>query len=373
MNESFQRELARNTLTILFLAAMILTCFWIMRPFLPAILWGAMIVIATWPILLKVQERLGGKRRLAVAVMTLLLLLLFIIPCSLAIGTIVTNADQIVSWVKMLANFSLPAPPEWLDKLPFVGTLLVETWQKVLAAGPDEMTARIAPFASKVARWLAIQAGSFGVMFIHFLLTIVVAAVMYTFGEQAADGMCRFARRLAGERGDAAALLAAQAIRAVALGVIVTAFVQSVLAGIGLAVVGVNYATLLTALIFVLAIAQLGSFPVLIPCVIWLYWQGSPGWGTALLVWSLLVGSLDNILRPFLIRRGANIPMLLILVGVIGGLIAFGFIGLFIGPMVLAVSYTLIAEWVANDQQGLEANGDVATDSPTERPPLQET
>ncbi len=347
MNESFQRELARNTLSILFLAGMILTCFWIMRPFLPAIIWGAMIVIATWPLMLRVQEKLWGRRALAVTVMTVLLLLLFIIPCSLAIGTIVKNGDQIVRWVKMLADFSMPTPPEWLGNLPLVGSLLADGWQKVLAAGPEEMTARIAPFASNVARWLASQAGSFGVMFVHFLLTIVVAAIMYCHGETAADGMRRFARRLAGERGDAAALLAARAIRAVALGVIVTAFVQSVLAGIGLAVVGVKYATLLTALIFVLTIAQIGPLPVLLPCIIWLYWQGSPGWGTALLVWAMLVVSLDNVLRPALIRRGANIPLLLILVGVIGGLIAFGFIGLFIGPMVLAVSYTLTVEWVA--------------------------
>lgn len=361
MNESFQRELARDTLTIVFLAAMILACFWIMRPFLPAIIWGAMIVIATWPLLLKIQHRLWGRRRLAVAAMTVLLLLLFIIPCALAIGTIVENRDQIVHWVKMLADLSLPVAPEWLGNLPFVGKLLVDSWQKILATSPDEMAARIAPFSSKIARWLASQAGSFGVMFIHFLLTVVVAAVMYSYGEQAADGIRRFARRLAGQRGDAAALLAAQAIRAVALGVIVTAFVQSVMAGIGLAVVGVKYATLLTALIFVLTIAQISALPVLIPCVIWLYWQGSPGWGTALLVWSMLVGTIDNFLRPILIRRGANIPLLLILLGVIGGLIAFGFIGLFIGPMVLAVSYTLVVEWVAAGEQPQDATGDSDT------------
>lgn len=346
MNDFPQRDLARNTLAILFIVALISTCFWIMRPFLPAIIWGAMIVIATWPIMLAAQERLWGKRSLAVAVMTVALLLLFIIPCSLAIGTLVENANQIVAGVKMLANFTIPPPPEWLGHVPMVGSLLTEGWQKILAAGPEELTSRLAPFASKVAKWLASQAGSFGVMFIHFLLTVVVSAVMYAHGETAANGIRRFAHRLAGDRGDEAARLAAQAVRAVALGVIVTALIQSLLAGIGLAIAGMQYATLLTALIFVLAIAQIGPFPVLIPCIIWLYWQGNPGLGTALLVWSLLVGSLDNILRPILIRRGANLPFMLILVGVIGGLIAFGFIGLFIGPMVLAVSYTLVVDWV---------------------------
>ena len=364
MNDIPQRDLARNTLAILFIVTLIATCFWIMRPFLPAIIWGTMIVIATWPIMLAAQERLWGKRSLAVAVMTVALLLLFIIPCSLAIGTLVENANQIVNGVKMLANFTIPPPPEWLDHIPMVGALLTEGWQKILAAGPEELTSRLAPFASKVAKWFASQAGSFGVMFIHFLLTVVVSAIMYTNGETAADGIRRFARRLAGDRGDEAARLAAQAVRAVALGVIVTALVQSLLAGIGLAVAGMQYATLLTALIFVLAIAQIGPFPVLIPCIIYLYWQDNPGWGTALLVWSLVVGSLDNLLRPILIRRGANIPLLLILVGVIGGLIAFGFIGLFIGPMVLAVSYTLIVDWVKSNQPDEPATVPAAAEGP---------
>ena len=129
---------------------------------------------------------------------------------------------------------------------------------------------------------------------------------------------------------------------------VVTALVQSVLAGIGLSVAGLKFATLLTALIFILGVAQIGPFPVLIPCVAWVFWQDSTAWGVALLVWSLLVGFLDNVMRPVLIKRGANLPLVLILVGVVGGLLSFGFIGLFIGPVVLAVSYTLTVDWVRN-------------------------
>ena len=144
--------------------------------------------------------------------------------------------------------------------------------------------------------------------------------------------------------------LAAQAVRAVALGVVVTAVVQSGLAGIGLAIAGVPFVTILTALMFILGIAQVGAAPVLIGAVIWVYAHSGTAWGTAFLIWAIFCSTLDNFLRPVLIRHGADLPLLLIFAGVIGGLIAFGIIGLFIGPVVLAVAYTLLVDWVAQEQ-----------------------
>ena len=140
--------------------------------------------------------------------------------------------------------------------------------------------------------------------------------------------------------------LAGEAIQAVALGVVVTAMVQSGLAGFGLAVAGVPFAGVLTALIFVLCVAQLGPALVFIPAIAWMYWQGETGWATALLVWAVPVTLLDGVLRPYLIRMGADLPLMLILPGVIGGLIAFGVLGLFIGPVLLAVGYTLLVAWL---------------------------
>jgi len=141
-------------------------------------------------------------------------------------------------------------------------------------------------------------------------------------------------------------VLAAGAIRGVALGVVVTAIAQSALGGIGLAVVGVPYVALLTAAMFMLAVAQIGPAPVLVSAVIWVFWKGDTSWGIALLVWTIVVTAMDNFLRPVLIRKGADLPLLLIFAGVIGGLLAFGLLGIFIGPIVLAVSYTLVAAWV---------------------------
>jgi len=150
--------------------------------------------------------------------------------------------------------------------------------------------------------------------------------------------------------------LAAQAIRGVALGVVVTALVQSVLGGIGLAVAGVPYAIVLTVLMFILSVAQIGAVPVLVPAVIWLYWNGSTGWGTFLLIVTIVVGTLDNFLRPILIKKGANLPLLLVFTGVVGGLVSFGMVGIFIGPVVLAVMYTLLLAWINDQPQGAGSN-----------------
>ena len=195
--------------------------------------------------------------------------------------------------------------------------------------------------------------GSLGWLLVQFLLTLAIAAVMYAKGESAADGLLRFGRHLAGEPGDRVVRLAAQAIRGVALGVVVTAAVQAALAGIGLAVAGVPFASLLAVVAFVLCIAQLGPLLVLAPARRVALLAGWGGAATGLLLWTLVVVLLDNVLRPFLMTKGADLPMLLMFAGVIGGLLAFGLIGIFVGPVVLAVSYTLLLAWIGDRPDAL--------------------
>jgi predicted PurR-regulated permease PerM len=241
---------------------------------------------------------------------------------------------------------TIPAPPEWVESVPLIGAKTAAAWHQVAAAGPEELAARLAPFARTVALWFVARVGNIGRLLGEFLLAVIIAAILYSKGEMVVVGVERFARRLAGPRGENALHLAAQAVRAVALGVVVTALFQAVLGGIGLVVAGVPFAGLLTALMFVLAVAQIGAGPVMLGAVIWVYSESGAVYGTAFLIWAIFCSTFDNVLRPMLIKRGAHLPLLLIFVGVIGGLIAFGVIGLFIGPVVLAVAYTLLAEWV---------------------------
>jgi predicted PurR-regulated permease PerM len=231
-----------------------------------------------------------------------------------------------------------------------VGERLVTFWKEVAAEGMQVLAARITPYAGAITSWFVGQVGSVGALFLQFLLTVIAAAVLYSNGEDAADWALRFGARTGGERGEAAVRLSGQAIRSVARGVVLTALLQALVGGIGVWLAGVPFATLLTALMFLLAVAQIGAGPVLAGATIWLYWSGSPGWGTFLLVITIIAATLDNVVRPILIKQGAaDLPLLLIFVGVIGGLITFGLIGIFIGPLVLAVTHTLLRAWLHDD------------------------
>ena len=206
--------------------------------------------------------------------------------------------------------------------------------------------ARFAPHASAAAQWLLDALGGAGILAVQFLLTVIITVIMYAQGEAARAGLIQFGRRLAGKRGEGVVVLAGQAIRGVALGVVVTALAQTLAAGIGLVAAGIPFAGLLTCVVLLLCIAQVGPVLVLAPAVIWLFWTDQTGWGVALLVWTVIVGTMDNFIRPILIRKGADLPLLLIFAGVLGGLFAFGIVGLFVGPVVLAVTYTLLTDWV---------------------------
>lgn len=352
-----KRDLTRTTLALLFLGALILASLWILKPFLPAIVWAMMIVIATWPVLLRLQRYLWGSRVLATIIMVVLLLLILIIPLSLTAASIIGNADEIAIWARWLMSFELPPPPQWLTDLPMIGDTIRQVWTKFTNLGIRDLWAQAAPYAFDVTKWFISQAGGIGGLVVHFLMTVIVAAILYADGERAAALLRRFGRRLAGDRGENSVLLAGQAIRSVALGVIVTALVQAGLGGLGLSVAGVPFAALLTAIMFILAIAQIGVWPVMFGAVIWMYWMGDTAWATFLLVWSMPVVIIDNFIRPFLIKRGADLPILLIFVGVIGGLLGFGLVGIFVGPVVLSVAYTLLNAWMAEDPEA----GDSAT------------
>jgi len=338
------------TLQVAALSALIAASFWIIRPFMAAILWAITGAIATWPLLLRMQSWLGGKRSLAVTLMSVILLLTLVAPFYIAIKTITDNIEEIANWSKSIKTLTLPGPPAWVGALPVVGANLAARWKELAAAGPEQISAYLSPIAHAVGFWFLSQVGNLGLLLVQFVLTIIIISILYINAETAGRGAESFARRLAGPEGEKATLLAVQAVRGVALGIVVTAILQSILVGIGLALAGVPFAALLTAVTLILALAQIGPVPLLIGAVIWVYSKSGVIWGTGFLLWSIFCGTLDNFLRPLLIKRSADIPLPLIVAGVIGGLIAFGVIGLFIGPVVLAVAHTLLIDWMSENE-----------------------
>ena len=343
-----RHDLTRTVLAILCIVGLIAASFVVVRPFLGALVWATTLVIATWPLMLRLQAALGGRRGLAVTLMTLALLLIVVLPLSAAIGAIVVNSDRIMALVVAVPDFHFPAAPAWLADIPLVGEAAIEQWAKVAGHDAAEIARLATPYVGTITSWFVGAVGSAGGMVVHLLVTIALAAVLYASGEAAATWCRRFGRRLAGSRGEEVVIMAGQATRGVALGVVVTAIAQSLVAGAGLALAGVPRAGILTAIILMLCIAQLGPVLVLVPAVIWLFATGATVPGIILVVFTVMALTMDNFLRPFLIKRGADLPLLLILVGVIGGLLAFGLLGLFLGPVVLAITYTLLQNWIAD-------------------------
>jgi len=345
-------DVTRTTLQVLSIGILICAVAWIIRPFLISIIWAGIIVVTTWPILLALQARLKNKRWLGVTIMTATILLVVVVPLLLAISSIIKGADDAYAWVKSLSTFTVPPPPEWLRDIPLAGPRLADFWSQLALKGPEELFTYLAPYAQKILTWFAGQAGSLGMMVLQFFLTVIIAAILYAKGEATSAGIDSFACRLAGQQGVAVMHLAGKAIRGVALGVVVTAIVQAAVGGIGLVITGVAAAALLTGVMFMLCLAQIGPGLVLIPALIWVYWKDGALWGTILLVFAVLALTLDNFVRPVLIKKGADLPLVMIFAGVIGGLIAFGIIGLFIGPVVLAVAHTLLKAWVSGGAEG---------------------
>lgn len=346
-NRQETHDITSTTLQVLFIGLLIAAGFWVIRPFLTALAWAAIIVVATWPAMLRVQKFMRGKRWLAVTVMSVILLMLLVVPLSLAITTIVDKSNDIVAWIRSLSIVTGAPPPRWLKDVPVLGPKLAATWQQVATASSQELSTKLVPYSNKIISWFVSQAGNIGMMILNFLLTVIIAAILYAKGETASTGALRLAGRLAGSQGENSLTLAAKAIRGVALGVVLTALIQSIIGGTGLAVAGIPAAMLLTGIMFLLCIAQVGPALVLVPSVIWLYSSGQTLSGTVLLAFSIVACTIDNIIRPFLIKKGAKLPLILIFAGVVGGLVAFGIIGLFIGPVVLAVIYTLLQSWVS--------------------------
>ncbi len=337
-----KHNLTQYTLGIAFIMMLAAASIWVLSPFLLAFCWACTIVIATWPLLQALQSRLGGYRSIAALAMTVLLLIVFVLPLVLLVLTLIAHSPEIVAWVNASPSWQIPSAPDWLVNLPVVGERLATYWNDLVSTG----FATIKPYARQMFGWLASQVGTVGSGLGHILFTVVIAAILYAKGDVAAAGFRRFSIRLAGQRGDRAAVLAAQAVRGVALGVVVTALAQTAVSGVGLAVVGMPFAGPLTLLILALCIAQLGPTLVLVPAVIWMYAYGDHLWATVLLVFTIIAGTMDNVLRPILIKRGADLPLLLIFAGVIGGLLSVGVVGIFVGPVVLAVTYRLLEEWV---------------------------
>jgi predicted PurR-regulated permease PerM len=327
------------------LSLLAVACVLVLRPFLSAVLWAAILTLATWPAYCRLRAWLGGREALAAGVTTLGIVLLLVAPLVLAGIAIADSAGPMIDTVRGWFDAGLPAPPSWLASVPIVGEWLETRWLW-LSRDSGRLLRELAPLATPL-RSLALAMAE-GLAEGAFMLTMstFIGYFMYRDGERIALRLRRIALRVAGPRADDILAVADGTIRGSVYGLLGTALAQAFLAWIGLAVAGIPGAALLGLACFFLSVTPVGPPLIWAPAALWLWQQGDTGWAIFMVVWGVVaVGGIDNVIRPLLISRGASLPFVLILIGVLGGALAFGFIGVFLGPTLLAVGWRLVDLW----------------------------
>jgi predicted PurR-regulated permease PerM len=326
-------------------AILVVGCYVVLQPFLAATLFAASVAACTWPLYAWLRDKLGGRPTLAASLMTLLLVLIGLIPFVLLVGSLVDDVPRLVEWVKQAFAAGPPEPPAWLVGLPF-GEQLDAYWQR-LAASRDEALALLRRFAQPAQAFLLAVGKVLGEGILQLTLAVFIGFFLYRDGEALMAAIRGVAARLAGSLGNSMVETINNTVVGVMYGIVGTALAQGVVAAIGVWIAGVPSPLLLGAATFLLSPVPIGPPLVWGGAAIWLFSHDQIAWGVFMLVWgALVISSIDNFVKPLLISRGAAMPFVLVLLGIFGGVLAFGFIGIFLGPTLLAVGYSLTRRWV---------------------------
>jgi predicted PurR-regulated permease PerM len=319
-----------------------------MRPFISALLWAAVLSFSLWPLHRRLVKSLGGRRTLASALMAGGLVVVVLLPFLVVGITLADNVTEFKTAVQHWMEEGPPSPPSWLGKLPVVGPRAVAEWQ-ALAADSSVLLQKAKPLIESFSLWLLRSGFLLGRGLIELALSILITFFFLREGLSVSEGLNFGIQRIAGSRGERLLQIAGNTVRGVVYGILGTALIQALLAGVGYLIAGVPAVALLTLLTFcVCFVPAVGAPLVWGPAALWLYHQGATGSAIFMVIWGIGVSSIDNFVKPWLISQGSNLPFLLVFFGALGGLIVFGFIGLFIGPTLLALGYKLVEEWLAN-------------------------
>jgi predicted PurR-regulated permease PerM len=319
-------------------------CFEIVRPFLVSMIWGVIIAIGLFPAHRRLCDALKGRRATAAVILSLVALTLLLVPVFLLSQSVVDGAQVLVRDFGQ-GTLRIPPPPGWVQGLPLVGDGLERLWT-LASTNLEAALAQFRPQLQSALGWLAGAAAGAGFGILQFLFALGIAGVLLAHAEEGKGAAVAVARRLAGDSGVEFVQLGEATVRSVTRGILGVALIQSTLAGLGWLAVGVPAAGLWALVALILSTVQIGILPITIPILVYVYASADTLTFVLFLVWSLLVGTIDNILKPILLGRGVKVPMVVIFVGAIGGFLSGGIIGLFVGSVVLVLSYELVLAWV---------------------------
>ncbi|MES2148170.1 MAG: AI-2E family transporter [Pseudomonadota bacterium] len=342
------RRFGRNYAQLATVGVLAAGCLAVLWPFLPGILFAAAAVISSWPLYLFVLARLRGRRTLAALLMTLSLSLLVVVPVALVAYHLADDIGQVYEQIKRVVETGELHAPAWLRELPLVGEPL-EGYLRELVGSRQQM-GEMARRLLEPGRQALLGGGLLiGASLVQMSLAAFVSFFLYRDGQQLLVALLRGLQRVIGDSASKVAEIVSQTVRGVMYGLLGTALAQALVAVLGFAIAGVPALPLLGTATFILSLVPVGPPLVWGFAAIWLFSEGRTGWGVFMLVWGLvLISGVDNVVKPLLISRGSSLPFLLVLLGVLGGMLAFGFIGLFIGPTLLAVGYSLLRDWTGS-------------------------
>lgn len=336
---------------LVFLAALAIYSFQILQPFLMIILWAAILSVSSAPLCVKIAKLLGNRPKTAAALTSLILLMIILVPSFYLAESLVTGVSLVSdSWEQ--GKFRIPPPTEQIKEFPLIGDQIFDYWA-LAYTNIEKSLEPLAPHLKAASGWVLGAATSIGVVVANFIFSIIIAGVLLANREKCAEAMELLSSRLNSTRGRELLHDAVLTIQSVTRGVVGVAFIQAVLTGIGLAFAGIPGAGLWALLALILGIIQIGVTPILLTAVIYLFSTATTLKASLFLVWALMVGPLDNILKPILLGRGAPVPMLVIFLGALGGFIRSGLFGLFVGAVILSLAYKLLLSWT---KQGCETN-----------------
>jgi predicted PurR-regulated permease PerM len=330
------------------IAALLLGCLLVVRPFIGAILFAGVLCFSTWPLFVWLRPRLGGRSWLAALVLVLGLVVAIALPVALAAqNLIVHSADMVEAVRNFLDERSTLTLPAFVRDLPMVGPWLDQYWQ-MLMQSQAEVVSLARRFADPAKALLVGMGGAIGQGLVQILIALFVAFFFYRDGDRIAQLLREAAARLAGrEHGSALAITAQNAVKGVVYGLLGTALAQAAVATVGFLIAGVPAAFVLGALTFVLSLVPMGPVFAWGGAAVWLYANDEPGWAIFMVIYGVaVISSVDNFVKPILMSRAGGLSMLLVVLGVFGGAVAFGFIGLFVGPALLALGWSLLKVWL---------------------------
>ena len=338
------KQLARIVLVTL----LALGCFLILQPFVAAILFAAIICVTTWPLHVWLLTRLGNRPALASSLMTLLLMLVVLLPMVLLAAGLADAVPPLADKLRALFERAILGPPDWLSGIPFVGDQLAAYWQG-LTESREELNKLLKQFYDPTRKLLLKIVTLTGEGLLQLVLVLFISFFIYRDGTALAERLNNGSRKLAGDLGVHMMSLSRGTVMGVMAGIVGTAAAQAFVALVGFVIAGVPGALLLAAAIFFLSMIPVGPPLIWGGAAYWLYDQGQTGWAIFMVIWGVaVISSIDNFVKPLLISRTASLPILLIALGVFGGVLAFGFIGIFIGPVLLALGLVLANEWTSS-------------------------